>query len=210
MKILLTPLFVILFSGLGYSQVPVSGNPTCSSLGYNQSYKIDPPKLGNNIYQVNGGTVATTLDTMDTVSFLASSNFVGACIIKGGNKANIYYFSPPTNSGTNLTAPVLDNGNLPDISHIDFCYSTTASTVVVEGKVVTNSGRPISKVLVSAYNTTTGEVKTGLTNPFGYYTIEGLEVGNFYVIQARAKGYSFEFKGYNLTESLTDYDFIAH
>jgi hypothetical protein len=100
----------------------VSGNPTCASLGYDFSFKIDPPNAGT--YSIDG--LHTVTVTTDGVNFDWSSDLeIDAVISKGGPNANIYGYEPPAEatSDTELHSPVNpSNGTFYDLSHIDFCF----------------------------------------------------------------------------------------
>jgi hypothetical protein len=58
-------------------------------------------------------------------------------------------------------------------------------------EVVNKFGRPLARATVSILNAQTGEIRYTRTNPFGYYYFGDLEVGNFYIMQVRRKGYEF-------------------
>ncbi len=65
---------------------------------------------------------------------------------------------------------------------------------------------------MTVINGATGETTTALTNPFGYYTIDNLQVGEFYLLQVAHKRYSFaeQSKTLTLNDSIADVDFIAN
>lgn len=86
----------------------------------------------------------------------------------------------------------------------------TAASVSVGGRVVTADGRGIAKARVSITDQT-GETRTALTNPFGYFRFDDIEAGQTYFISAQSKRYLFE----NQTQvvfvgdSITDLHFNA-
>jgi hypothetical protein len=57
-----------------------------------------------------------------------------------------------------------------------------------------------------------GNTWTVISNPFGYYTIEGPEVGNFYIMTISHKRYSFasDTRTFTLNEDLIDVDWVAN
>lgn len=67
----------------------------------------------------------------------------------------------------------------------------SAASVAVGGRITTAKGTGIGKVNVSLTGPS-GTVRTALTNPFGYYRFEGVEVGANYIITAASKGYTFD------------------
>ena len=86
----------------------------------------------------------------------------------------------------------------------------TAASVSVGGRVVTADGRGIAKARVSITDQT-GQTRTALTNPFGYFRFDDIEAGQTYFISAQSKRYLFE----NQTQvvfvgdSITDLHFNA-
>ena len=99
--------------------VVVPGNPTCADIGPGWTEtKFEPVKSGS--FDANGlsGTV-----TVDGLSFAwTSSAGVDAVIVKGGDNANVYRYTPDVTSGAGLHAPVNPtNGEFFGLSHISFC-----------------------------------------------------------------------------------------
>jgi hypothetical protein len=86
----------------------------------------------------------------------------------------------------------------------------TASNGSVKGKVTNEFGRGILRAFVTAFDANTGETFSAYTNSFGYYQIEGLEVGNFYIVNANHKRYVFSnSQTFSLNGNLEGVDFIA-
>jgi hypothetical protein len=54
-----------------------------------------------------------------------------------------------------------------------------------------------------------GNVRSAQTNTFGYYRFAEVPVGVTYVLDARAKSYSFTPRTINVTDELTDLDLVA-
>lgn len=67
----------------------------------------------------------------------------------------------------------------------------TSATVSLGGRITAADGRGIGKAYVSLTDTG-GAMRQAITNPFGYYSFEEVEVGETYVVGAAAKGYSFD------------------
>lgn len=74
----------------------------------------------------------------------------------------------------------------------NFVISLTpsASNISISGRVLDHSGRGVRGATVRAYDSE-GNLKTALTNSFGFYRIEGLAAGQGYTLEARAKGLTF-------------------
>ena len=110
------------------SPISVQGNPSCISLGYESGFKVDPPNSGT--YTVFGSQTVTV--TSDGTSFSWSSSFgIDAVISKGGPKANVYVYDPPSEStgDSGLHSPINPKTNQPyGLSHIEFCYDRAPTT----------------------------------------------------------------------------------
>lgn len=66
----------------------------------------------------------------------------------------------------------------------------TAASVTVSGKVQTPDGRAIPLAVVSIADSS-GQIRTAVTNSFGFFKFEEVEVGQTYIIFTRAKGSNF-------------------
>jgi hypothetical protein len=78
----------------------------------------------------------------------------------------------------------------------------TAANASVRGRVVSESGRGLSRASISVLDTQTGETRYARTNQLGYFTIADLPVGSFYVMQTQRKGYTFAENSFQLFEDL--------
>jgi hypothetical protein len=81
--------------------------------------------------------------------------------------------------------------------------SFTAASVSISGRV--NSASRATVTMTDA----SGEVRTALVNPFGYYKFEGITAGQTVVIQAAAKGATFTPQVINVTQDVEDLNFTA-
>jgi hypothetical protein len=92
------------------------------------------------------------------------------------------------------------------------CIHPTTGTSNVGGRVVDSSGRGISKATVTIQSTDADTMRTALTNPFGYYNFDALEVGNFYVVSVGHKRYVFSknSQGFQLVEDMDSVNFAAN
>ena len=80
----------------------------------------------------------------------------------------------------------------------------TAASISVSGKVISPNGTGLSRVSVSATDST-GETRYATTNSFGYYKFEGLRAGELYIFEASSKKYQFS----NPTQVVSVNDNIA-
>jgi len=87
----------------------------------------------------------------------------------------------------------------------------TSSEVSVGGKVTDSNGNALGKVRINLTRPS-GEVLSAISNPFGYYLIEGADVGQTYTLEAQKKGVQFQNNPrvlLNVIDDLRDEDFIA-
>ena len=89
------------------------------------------------------------------------------------------------------------------------CLAPTAAFVSISGYAKTASGRGIPFVRLTLSDSQ-GNIRTALTNSFGYYSFEGLPSG-MAVLSAQGKAHSFvdPVRTLNLVDPLTGVDFIA-
>lgn len=94
-------------------------NPSCQELGYDFGFKIDsPPFAGtHDIDGLNSVTITEDGTYFDWEATLG----MDAVIVKGGDNANVYEYNPEATSGFGLHSPPKGE-NIPEISHIEFCY----------------------------------------------------------------------------------------
>ena len=95
-----------------------------------------------------------------------------------------------------------------DIGAVEFNAAPTAASVSIGGQVLTANGNAVGKarVVLTAPN---GETRFALTNPFGYYRFDDVEVGETYVFNVVSKQYQFTPQVVNVSEELTELNFTA-
>ncbi len=67
----------------------------------------------------------------------------------------------------------------------------TAANVSVEGRVIDQRGAGIANALVSIVDGSSGEVYSTRTNSLGFFRVDSLEAGGFYLISVSHKRYRF-------------------
>lgn len=82
----------------------------------------------------------------------------------------------------------------------------TAAMVSIGGRVATQQGRAISGAHVSLTDQK-GQVRTALTNGFGYYSFSEVMVGETYIVAVSSKRYTFSPRTVLLIDELDDVDF---
>jgi hypothetical protein len=117
-----------------------SENPVCTTarnqLGLNYTYGFKPNAGGaENV----GGTFTNVLGVSGltiTWNYLNGTNYeiewsatlegqpfgIDAVIVKGGNAANVYTYTPEDNSDSGLVTPINASGGNAGVSHVEFCF----------------------------------------------------------------------------------------
>jgi hypothetical protein len=125
-------------SGDGVNPVLIQNNPTCASLGNYLELKVEPVVNGS-YPSSNGYLTATIANIRDEgagpIFDWSSTRGVDRVIVKGGDAADAYVYTPEDMADTKLHAPVNpNNGDYFGLSHVSFCYdvepqvSKTATT----------------------------------------------------------------------------------
>jgi subtilisin-like proprotein convertase family protein len=83
-----------------------------------------------------------------------------------------------------------------------------AANVGVSGRVIDVKGNAISRAFVTLTGSN-GIPRTVRTNTFGYYRFDTVEVGNSYILNAAAKGYTFAPRVITVQDEITDADMVA-
>jgi hypothetical protein len=111
-----------------------------------------------------------------------------------------------TDAAGNVTANVVVAQAHSDIA----CFTgrPTAAGVSIAGRVLSPSGRGISRARVLITDST-GQTRSVMTNPFGYYSFGNVEVGGTYIFEVRDKRYTFTPQTLSLTEGVTNFNFRA-
>jgi len=88
--------------------------------------------------------------------------------------------------------------------------NTTAASANIGGRVLDDAGRGISRarLILTDLN---GNTRSAMTNPFGFYRFDAVEVGETYIISAAHKSYQFANPTQTVfvSENLSDIDFTA-
>jgi hypothetical protein len=133
----------------------VDGNPSCTTLNANNAtfptitsdfgFKVNNAPTGTFPFdESNGGELtggapsdganSVTITNVETTTLgqifdWAATMGIDAVIVKGGDNANVYVYSPEAVSDQDLHAPINPSNNkYHDISHIEFCYDYDPAT----------------------------------------------------------------------------------
>ncbi len=174
---------------------------------------------------INAGTAVTFADSggnlPTTVAGLAST----ATLPTGAYQPSLGTTSPNGSMNTTFSgmSAAAQNGNWElcfyDVSGTDTMSvsavninlsSPTAGDGSISGRVVNLNGKGISRTRIFLTDTNTGETYTINTNPFGYFRINDLAVGNFYIMSTFRKGYTFDVQSFTLLGNLSDLQIVGY
>ncbi|MBX3296695.1 MAG: carboxypeptidase regulatory-like domain-containing protein [Acidobacteria bacterium] len=101
------------------------------------------------------------------------------------------------------------------IDQINICFEPftgpSSAPVAISGRALTAEGTGIAGTRITVVDLGSGESHSAITNPFGYYTIEGLVAESTYMVSASHKRHSFVNNQRTITinEDLAGVDFVA-
>ena len=148
--------------------------------------------------------------TADTSGFGEGKTYLGSTNVTTNASGNVTFsFSiatAPNVEGQFISATATNAaGDTSEFSLALQALAPTAANVNIQGRVMTQSGRPISIARVTLTNST-GDTRTAISNPFGYYRFLDLPSGQTYVITVGHKSYEFDPSSFviNLTDEISD------
>lgn len=171
--------------------------------------------LSYNVMPIYGGdTSCYPVLTTYHNSYPASFASIGFTDLTMGNY-KLGPASPYRNTAENGTDPGVDTVVLDQRTACSVAGSTasclsivTAPTVVVSGRITSPSGKPISKAVLQVTDGSGNTVRTGLTNPFGYYHIMNIPSGNYNFV-ITAKNHAFSPSNRSLLQDTSVLDFVS-
>jgi hypothetical protein len=115
-------------------------------------------------------------------------------------------------TGTRSVSIVLEEGEYVKCSFHNTQLQPTAAPAIVSGRVVDSFGTGIGGARLVLTDAQSGNSFAAVTNSFGYYSIEGVEIGNFYVLSVSHKRFTFSdnTRAFTLNEDLAGMDFVAN
>ncbi len=146
------------------------------------------------------------------IGFVSTTPVKSMLVIVGDNDP-FTPIPPPETFYKRIFAPQLNGiGTNEHLSFVGakFRLVQTVASVGISGRVTDPNGRGIPRVTVSMLDTQTGDTRLARTNPFGYYRFGGVPAGNFYILNATAKSYSFETQSFQLFEDQNEVNFVAN
>ncbi len=82
-------------------------------------------------------------------------------------------------------------------------FAPTAASVAVGGQITTIIGQPIRNVRVMLIDAG-GTIRTAVTNSFGYFRFDEVEVGNVYIVSATHRNFEFAPFAVMVTDEIKD------
>jgi hypothetical protein len=190
------------------SSAAVFPNTTSFSLVDNVAEPINQPRVGGTINSSNITSFGSgNLITVTENNYFPTWNLASiTCVSTGGTENNTT--SVPMRSATIQ----LEEGEFVKCTFNNTQLQPTAAPASISGRAVDSFGTGIGGARITVTDAQTGTAFVAITNPFGYYTIEGTEVENFYIMTISHKRYTFadDTRAFTLLDNLTGVDFVAN
>ena len=210
--------------------VNIRADTAGNEAGYTFSLMYDNTKLTNPVVgtaSADGGNVVANTMTAGQIGFSVTS-FSGGTIDAGTNQllvsitftvvagtaagtTPVTFTDTPSRrkaSGTDPNMPIPQPSYTPGM--VTITAGPTAASVVVAGRVVTQTGRGIRNVIITMTDSN-GNTRTATTSSFGYYRFADVAAGESYTFEVRAKRYRFTESAQvrNITQDIDDVIFVA-
>ncbi len=173
------------------------------------------------------GSLNSTPSTMFRLEFFNSAaadpsgsgegaTFIGSFNVTTDAAGDVSYdhtfasFTAAVGSFISATATDLSTNDTSEFSGSRQVTAPTAAAVVISGRVLRADGRGIPGAMIRM-TFETGETKTRLTNPFGYYLLNEIPVGSTCIVEVFHKSHSFvvPVRVLNIDDSITNLNFVA-
>ena len=164
--------------------------------------------LGTNTSQTAAGRLGVLVDSTNTYTAGARQMITVTFAVPANAAAGTYpisFSSTPTaqsvsNAQGALLATTYQSGNV--------VIGTTAAGVTISGRVLNASGQGVRGATVTMTDPN-GTRRTFVTGSFGFYRFEDVTGGQSYVIAVRSSRYRFNSRVVNVTDSMTEVDFVG-
>ena len=84
----------------------------------------------------------------------------------------------------------------------------TSAAAIVSGRVLSSTGRPINRALVSL-TAMDGSQQTSITNSFGYFKFPAVKVGSSYLVEATHRRFEFVPQVISITADISGLEIVA-
>ncbi len=149
-------------------------------------------------------TQAGGLLTWATETFAQNPN---ANAIRWGTMYNFRFDSNRPPQAMNATIGFYKTGS-PFVVSVQGPSPAAAVNVSVSGRVTTSGGRAVYMARVTM-NDGQGNIRTAITNPFGYYRFTNVLSGTTYNMGVGSKEYTFASRDVTVNDNVTDVNFVA-
>jgi hypothetical protein len=158
-----------------------------------------------NITSFGSGNLITVSEDTPPSTWSLVANGITCTSINGTNN-NTFNF------GTRTVSIQLEEGELVNCKFHNSQLAPSAAPATISGRAVNSLGGGIGGARITVTDAQSGATFVAITNPFGYYTIEGTEVENFYIMTISHKQYTFadDTRSFTLHDNLTGVDFVAN
>lgn len=162
---------------------------------------VGPDRISNTAIYSFGAANAITV-TEDLIPAWTLSDL--ACTETGGTANTTVNFAART---ANI---IVEPGESVTCTYTNVQLRPSAAHVTISGRALTADYRGVSSAILTLWDLETGEQRVVITNQFGYYAINDVEVGKPYLLSISHKRYSFadSTRSINLVDQLADMNFI--
>lgn len=167
--------------------ITVQGN-TNSRWSYNDAVNVQTTAGTPVAVQSSPGTNQGTIYSTLVVNIPAGTTSVALRVIAFNNDANEIW-------------------NVDDVT-LTGVLTPSAASVSIGGRVLGANYRPINRALVYLTDQS-GETKTAMTNAFGYYRFQDINVGQTYTLNVFSKRYLFDPQILTVNEEMENLNFLA-
>jgi len=206
---------VTTFGGGTTSTVQFFFDATAGAFDANRFFLVDDNadpgvdfKLSNSYLLAAGQTQVITVSE-DTSVFPFGQNWSLGFISCTENVSTV---GTTINNGLARVTVTLDPEEVAVCTFNNTQLSPSAAPASVSGRAVDAFGNGIGGALITVMDAQNGATWTAITNPFGYYTIDGLEVGQFYAMTISHKRYQFadDTRTFTIEDNITGLDWVAN
>jgi hypothetical protein len=146
------------------------------------------------------------LMTWNSETFAQNQN---ANAIRWGTMYNFRFDSNRPPQAMNATVGFFKTGAPITVEVLGPSPVAQTAAVTVSGRVTTAAGRGIPQARVTITDPG-GNLRTVLTNPFGYYRISGIIPGETYTIGVSSKAYSFTSQEVEVNDNISGINFVPN
>jgi hypothetical protein len=188
---------------------------TATNLATNSFSLIDQNVIGpdrysqSNVYKFSPNSVINVTENLGPIGSGWTLADISCKETSGGGVASVS--DSTVNLATRTAKIKLQQGEDVECIFSNTQLVPTAARASISGRIVDQQGQGIGSVSVTVTDLQTGAQWGTISSPFGFYLIEGPEVGSFYMLTVSHKRFSFADnpRSFSLSQDLTDVDFVA-